>query len=142
MGEAQRDVLPKCLTLLDAIDEHRGAFEYDFRTRFHLPLSSIPEDVGWGEAWRLYEILANDPSSAVGAASWGNKYRFSREAMILADLFDLTHLVNAPSKGPKPKPYPRPFEFDDPDQNRIGKTDRSPEEVRALLARRGPVRDE
>lgn len=58
--------------------------------------------------------------------------------MILADHFDLTHLANAPEKGKRPTPYPRPFELDDKERTRMGKTKRHPDEVRALLARRGP----
>ena len=97
----------KILGLLDLIEEHRAAVEYDFRSRFHLGLDAITVDVGWGEAIRLVGILRADPSSALAAAMEGWDHPISREALILMDLFDLDMAVNAGKK--KPKPYPRPW---------------------------------
>lgn len=130
---------PKVLTLLSVIDDHRGALEYDWRSRFNLPLTSVPSEVGWDEAWRLYTRLSADPSSHISAAQNDFDYPFSREAMILADFFDLTYAINAPEKGPRPKPYPRPWPDADKEKKRLGKTSLPSETVRALLARRGPA---
>jgi hypothetical protein len=94
------------------IDAHRGAFEYDWRTRFHLPLSVVGESMAWGEALRHVNTLTLDPSSAVAAAVAGWDYPISREAIVQADLFDLQHQIawaQGGGKGPKPKPYPRPW---------------------------------
>lgn len=95
---------PPILTLLDAIEAHRGAFEYDWRTRFHADLWAF----GWGESWRLYCELLRDPSSHVAAAVSGWQYPASREALTLADLFDV-FLRSRRLRG-KPKPYPRPWD--------------------------------
>ena len=54
--------------LVDLFEEHRSAFEYDWRTRFHLPLSSVGGSMTYGEAWRLFSVLAADPSSHAAAA--------------------------------------------------------------------------
>lgn len=62
--------------------------------------------MSWGEALRLIRVLAADPSSATGAALADWEHPFSREALILADLFD----VQAMSKSKrKPPPWPRPW---------------------------------
>lgn len=88
---------------------HRGAFEYDWRTRFREPLSSVPECIGWGEAWRLFVELMGDPSSHVAASVAGWQYPLSREGIALLDLFDMTGRA---SWGKKHKAHPRPW--DDP----------------------------
>lgn len=59
---------PGILTLLELIEEHRSAFEYDWRTRFGLALAAVPEVMDWGEAWRLTLELAREPESHVAAA--------------------------------------------------------------------------
>ena len=58
------------------------------------------------EAARLSAILRNDPSSAIAAAVEGWAYPISREAMLLADIFDIQHASKAKKR---PKPYPRPW---------------------------------
>ena len=51
------------------IEEHPGEWEYDWRTRFRLPLSRVGgRRMSWGEAFRLALILVSDPSTRVGAA--------------------------------------------------------------------------
>lgn len=47
-----------------------------------------------------------DPSTEIAAAIAGWDYPLSREALILADLFDLQHTSKAKKK---PQPYPRPW---------------------------------
>jgi len=112
------------------IDEHRGAFEYDWRTRFHLPLSSLPTSMDWGEAYRLTLALAGDPSSHVSASVSGWKYALSAESIVLRDLYDLQHQSKTTKK---PKPYPRPW---DTATQAIGKgTSMTPEEYHALRTR-------
>lgn len=98
--------------LADLIDAHRGAFEYDWRARFHLPLSVIGKTMSWGEAWRQVAELCLDPASHVAAAVSGFDYPIGREALLLMDAYDLTvHIAWAQGgrKGSKPKPYPRPW---------------------------------
>lgn len=93
--------------------------------------------MGWSEAWRLYLILARDPTSAVAAAQAGWDYSLSREGMALMDLYDLMHAANS-KHGARIKPYPRPWP--DVDKTVLGgkKTRLSQDEVRALLASRAP----
>lgn len=92
--------------LADAIDAHRGAFEYDWRARFHLPLTEVGESMTYGEAWRLFLLLSADPSSHVAAAMNGWSFPASREALALFDLFDLQHASKAKRR---PAPYQRPW---------------------------------
>ena len=75
--------------LLDLIEGHRSAFEYDWRTRFSVGLHSIGSSVmSWGEAFRLALILIADPSSQVGAATGGLAQPVSREYVALQILVD------------------------------------------------------
>lgn len=87
------------------IDAHRGAFEYDWRARFHLPLRVVGGSMSWGEALRLFRVLATDPSSCIAAALRGWQHPVSREALALFDLFDLEHKKAVK----RPTPYPRPW---------------------------------
>lgn len=80
--------------------------EYDFRSRFHLPLDSIGGKVAWGEAIRLVQILRVDPSSQIAAAIEGWDNPLSREGWMLADLIDVQ---GASKAGKKWKTYPRPI---------------------------------
>ena len=114
MAGRRRGDLPGILTLLALADEHRGAFEADWRTRFGLPFD-VPRSMSWGEAWRITMLLIRDPSSHVCAAVGKWRHPWTWEAMVLADLFDLTHEVawrDGGRKGSKPKPYPRPWATD------------------------------
>lgn len=87
------------------IDAHRGAFEYDWRARFAVPLAAVGRAMTWGEALRLTEQLAGDPGSRVGAALAGWEHPVSREWLVLVDLIDRFSRVNFK----KPPPYPRPW---------------------------------
>lgn len=94
------------------IDEHRGAFEFDWRTRLHLSLEAVGAEISWFEAVRLFRVLERDPSTAVGAAMAQFDRPTSREALVLMDLYDLQVMfrwADGGKKGPKPKPYPRPW---------------------------------
>lgn len=85
-----------------------------------------------GEAWRLTLQLGQDPSSAVAAALARWDHPLSREALLLADLFDLEHTVNARTR---PKPHPmRPFTADDRQKRHLGNTaGRTRPQVLAIL---------
>lgn len=98
------------------IDAHRGVFEYEWRARFHLPLSVVGRSMSWGEAVRLTQVLSQDPTSQIAAAlsEWGHVT--SWEALALYDLYDLTHEIGwkqLGGKGQRPKPYPRPWVVSD-----------------------------
>lgn len=88
--------------------------------------------MSWAEAWRLFMILRDDPSSQVGTALAGYDYPFTRESAILADTFDLVLEINRDHKRPQPKPYPRPWPIDG--STRVGKTNLTPDEARQVLA--------
>lgn len=94
--------------LVQLIERHRGAFEYDWRTRFGLPLSAVPEFMDWGEALRLVKILGADPSSQIGAAVSGWEFAATWEYLAIADLIDLQRVRTKWRK--KPGPYRRPWD--------------------------------
>lgn len=118
------------LGLVDLIDEHRGAFEYDWRVRFNVPLDTIPDAMGWDEVQRLAVVLATDPTSCVSAALSGWRHPMSWESVTLRDLYDLQH---ASKSKRKPKPYPRPW--DRPARTHGQGTHLTPAEFQALRAR-------
>lgn len=91
------------LGLLDLIEEHRGAVEYDFRARFHLAAEMIGREIGWGEAVRLVRILRADPASMIAAAIEGWDYPLPRGDAVLMDLFDL-EFAKTGARGRKPHP--------------------------------------
>lgn len=128
----RRGFSPPILTLLDLFEEHKAAFEYDWRTRFGLPLYEVGESMSYGEAWRLTDLLRADPSSQLASTLAGWEHPASRESMALMDLYDLQH---ASKSRKKPKPYPRPW--GDKDRKRFGKTDMTREQVIAVLSRFG-----
>lgn len=107
--------------LLELIEEHRAAVAYDWRSRFHLPPTAIGDEMPWDEAIGHIRTLQADPSSAIFAAVAGWAHPMTREALLLADLFDLEHLVNADPKKGRPKPHSmRPVKHEDRQVQRIG----------------------
>lgn len=117
------------------MDEHAGAFEYDWRTRFRLPLTVAGTSrMRWPEVWRLFEQLAEDPSSHVGAALQGWTYPASRELLALSDLYDLTTAVNVDTRRGQPQKYLRPWPA--PGTTRVGRSTLTTEETKELLATR------
>lgn len=109
--------------LLGLISLHRGAVEYDLRQRFQIGLRDVGDRVTLSEVARLVVILRSDPSSAIAAALEGWDYPISREALLIADLYDLTVLANSDSKKGRPKPHPgRPFKSDDHRERKYGDT--------------------
>lgn len=117
------------------IDAHKGAFEYDWRTRFRLPLRVVgTSEMTWGEALRQTQILCNDPSSQVFAAQAGWEFPVSREWIVLAQHRDEWAYSRA---GRKAEPLNRPW--GGRTVTRVGKGHLSPDEFRALVA---SVRDD
>lgn len=113
------------------IEEQRGALEYDFRTRFQLPLSAVGESMEYDEAWRLVQILRADPSSMLTSAMEGWAHPVSREALIMMDQYDLTHKAAGAKNPPR---YPRPFKVDDREKvSRGNAAGRTPDQVKAIL---------
>lgn len=123
------------LGLLDLIEERRAQLEYDWRTRFALPLTVVGSDaMTYGEAWRLVGILAGDPTSQLSASAAGWDHPWSHEAALLADLWDLTVAANTSGKSRR-EPYPRPWPTTGTATRTRGDAGgRSPDEVRAILA--------
>lgn len=121
------------VALAELLERHRGAFEYEWRARFHLPVSVVGRSMMWGEFYRLVKILSADSGSQVAAAIAEWDHPFSQTDRLLADLFDLQHRSKARHK---PAPYPRPWLAEG---RRIGKTTMDPEMARALLRSVGPV---
>lgn len=81
--------------------------------------------------------LAVDPATHLGASLAGWDYPMSREALVSADLFDLTHQIawsqaDKRKRGPKPKPYPRPW----PDRQKTRPRPTVPPEVVIAALRR------
>lgn len=119
---------------------HRGALEYDFRSRFGLGLRDVGTVLMIDEAARLTAILREDPSSATAAALAGWSHPMSREALILADLFDVEHMSKAKKR---PDPYPRPWANAQRTTTRKGDAaGRTRAEVIAILRTLGRATDE
>lgn len=112
MDRTDRGAPGKIRAVLRLIEDYPAEIAYDWRSRFSLPIESVFDGrMGFEEAWMLIQRLIIDPSSHLGAAHAGWKYPLSREAMILADQWDLTVAANTDKKKHgKAKTYPRPFE--------------------------------
>lgn len=126
MAESRRGDPGGILTLLDTIEEHRGAVEYDWRSRFHLPITCIPDGMGYGEAWRLLRIVAADPSSQTAAAISGWAFPLDRAAQTLAVVAENV----ARNGGDKRWTYPRPW---DEKPKALGSARMTPRQMRAFL---------
>lgn len=126
---------------LGLVSAHRGAVEYDWRTRFGSGLRSIGVDMSLQEAARLAKTLLADPSSATAASLQGWSHPISREALVLMDLFDLDHQVAA---GKKVKPHTGRPEKSANVERKGDVSGRTNEEVRDILrqARDGLLRME
>lgn len=124
------------------IDAHRGAFEYDWRTRFNQErgLSIVgTRRMSWGEAWRLTQLLARDTSSQVAAALGGWEFPASREVITMWDHYDLAHRIAAGKK--TPPPYPRPWSMAGPRKGTPVSVEEWEKRKAARLARAGDVLD-
>lgn len=107
------------LGLLDLIEEHRGAVDYDFRARFHLSASVMGDSMGWGEAARLVKILRADPSSMIAAALEGWKYPVSRGDLILMGMWEQDRQIASGGKDKTRHPL-LPFATDSKTRERKG----------------------
>lgn len=119
------------LGLLDLIEEHRAAFEYDWRARFGLSLGVVPEAMPWGEAIRLTDLLRRDPSSWLAASIEGWDFPLDRATAAILDLFDLEHAKAGGKRPPKPHSG-RPWQ-DKPTVQRGDAAGRTPDEIKAIL---------
>lgn len=102
---------PPILTLLDLLDRHRGAFEYDWQTRFQKSTDDLGRSMRWAQVWVLVGVLLADPASHLGAAVAGWSYPVDRATLVLMDLYDQHHQIAISQGGSKrkAKPYPRPW---------------------------------
>lgn len=99
--------------------------------------------MSWGEALRLAQGLATDPSSMLGSSLAGWEHPVSREALVLMDLFDLQHISKSKRR---PPPYPRPWRTGKTVTRHGTKQVLTQDEIIAVLQRAGhtapvPVRD-
>jgi len=101
--------VPGILGLLELIEGHRPAFEYDWRTRFRLPLSDIGEGMTWGEALRHTITLSADPSSQVCVSINGLAFAASREYLALLTL-NANYVARHTEKRARFRMAPDPFE--------------------------------
>lgn len=137
MDEGQRGEPGKIRAVLELIGDYPEAVTYDFRARFGLsPSAPFKGAVTWDEMWDLISALMNDPSSTLCAAANGWDYPISREAITLADLYDLTLSANT-SKADRPKIKPHPRPWGDQEANKSSRPTVSQEVIRAALANRG-----
>lgn len=90
--------------------------------------------MGWGEALRLVRLLRSDPSSQIATAIEEWEYPLSREAAILADMWDLSY---AKAGAKKRERYPRPFKTAGKVQKWGDAAGRSRDEIVAILAAHG-----
>ena len=94
----------------------------------------------WAEADRLVTVILRDTASPLTAELAGWDYPLSREAMALADLFDLTVAAHAGRKAKDVTRYPRPWPApEDPDAKTYGanNTHLTQDEIRSALKRFG-----
>ena len=80
----RRRAVGKIFAFVGLIHQHRGALEYDWRTRFHLGVDQVGDArlMSWGEAARLLEVLRVDPSSQVHRVVNGWEFAVSREWLL------------------------------------------------------------
>lgn len=131
MAEARRGVTGGIVGLFDFIKEHEEALAYDWRTRFHLPLSSAFDGtMAWWEVVALVRTLASDPTSRLCMSLNDWQYPFSTESFILADIYDSYATINFKN----PKKYPRPM---DARPNKQKAPTISQEAIKRGLLRRG-----
>lgn len=123
-----------------AVADHGDALAYDFRHRFHLPLSAIFDGtVGYRDGWALIQGLAVDMGSHYSASLNGWDYPLSYEAFALASTYDLLMAANAdPKKRRGIKPFPKPWPDKDTTQSAKPTVDQATV-IRMLEARGHPT---
>jgi hypothetical protein len=97
--------------LVELIGEHPDEFQYDWRTRFGMPIAAVFDGrMSWREAASLTRTLIGDLTSRVGAAVRDWDYPLSHEARVAMDTYDVLAIANTAKKDRhKLKPYPRPW---------------------------------
>ena len=97
----------------------------------------------WGEALRLTQALASDPSShlAASVSGWTRPATFVELALL--NLYDLTHQVawaQGGGKGPRPKALERPWQGETT-RSRVKPTVSQEDVIRALrfAGHHGPI---
>lgn len=123
------------LKLLELIEEHPAELAFDLRSKCGVSIDDIGSAVSWREAVFLVAVIMRDPESWIVATKSGWDYPVSREWIVAAHTYDMLAMVNS-GKGRKPKPYPNPFP--NKESRRVGRTEKSPEEVRRILAWMNP----
>lgn len=121
--------------VLDTVEDHTDAVIYDWRERFNLPVSSITDgSLTWVESFAMLNELVQDTSSHTCASVNKWEYAFSREAIQMADLFDLTQVIHT-SKDDQKKVQlkPRPWKTGRLGESVSQKPVISQEEIRAKL---------
>lgn len=140
------------ISLLPILRKHGGAIEYDLaRMGFDL-LDWFRGRLTTRRLWALIRQLVEDPETNTARAI-GGPWNFDR--MLLAAIADDIRLGNyilAAANSPKgknplplPKPIPRPGVEEQPSNQtikRFGKTTKTPDEVKAILASFNPPEPE
>lgn len=118
------------ISLAKAVNQYRGAIEYDLLTRTGYELKDVGKSITWGALDNF--LNHSEPDSALirelnpELAKWSS---VTKTNAILADIYDKLSMINAnliaiaehkPAR--KPKPYPRPGEQpEDKDTRHFGK---------------------
>lgn len=129
------------ISLLPLLRDYGGAIEYDLLSRGIDLLDWFRGDITSRRLWSLICQLVEDDSSATRRAIGGP---WTLDQLLLAAAVDDIRLGNyilAAANSPKgknplplPQPIPRPgVEERAPETKRFGKTDKTPEEVIAIL---------
>jgi hypothetical protein len=135
VDEGQRGEPGKIRQVLETIEDHPDAVTYDWRERFNLPLSSVTDgSLTWDESFALLNEIVQDPASHTCAAINKWEYAFSRESIQMADLFDLTQVINTdPKQAKNIQLKPRPWKTGRMGEHVSQKPAISQEEIRAKL---------
>lgn len=101
---------PKSVQLLAVIEMYRGPLEYDWQTRFHLPLAALFDGrVSWHLGWLWTEQLLADPTTRVAQAASNLRVVDAAEWAIARGAQVVAHLMGAKTFE-WPWPFERPYE--------------------------------
>lgn len=127
--------------LIALLREHGAAIEADLKRFYGVKLSDLTRG---RLTWRQLSVYLRGlpKESATAREIGGPDLEWGIAEHLLAATFDALQVANwqrAQRKSKAPKPTPRPGMRDTAE--RVGKTTRSPEEVRAFLARLAPKKE-